>query len=215
MPPTLVLWLRLALSAGSDFAFAATFLITWYAPYTFGEKSVSNMMFVMLIEFVVVLTTGFLAGIASRDDTKRNRLFMFVVIGGVCTLFAGGFALAFGAAWPFFAFLLLVAGKFSTVVLHPPDFDGQFLLMANWAAMTVLYLSGTFLSVGMEWPVLGVTPEVIAAQGFETGGEWMEHPHTVLVFGAYYFVGLGVLALINELIALRRKGKEETRHRAV
>jgi hypothetical protein len=32
----------------------------------------------------------------------------------------------------------------------------------------------------------------------------MEHPHTVLVFGAYYFTGLGLLALLNELFALRR-----------
>jgi hypothetical protein len=204
MPTYVLTAIRLALSAGSDFCFAATFLITWFAPYTFGEKAVSNLMFVMLIEFVVVLTTGFLGGIASQDDTKRNRLFMYVMIGGVCTLFAGGFAWAFGAAWPFFAFLLLVAGKFSQVVLQPPDFDGQFRLMATWAAMTVLYLSGTFLSVGMEWPEFGVTAEVVAAQGFETGGEWMEHPHTVLVFGAYYFTGLGLLALLNELFALRR-----------
>ena len=50
------------------------------------------------------------------------------------------------------------------VVLRPPDFRGQFVLMANWAAMAVLYLVGAGITATAVIPQLGVTPEVIAAQ---------------------------------------------------
>lgn len=211
-PPLFTLRLlgRLLLSAGSDFVFAGMFLLTWYAPNALGEGTLSGLMFVMILEFLAVLATGFMAGIGSRDDTPRNRLFLYTIIGLLCILMAAGFAAAFGTVWAFVAFIWLIGSKFPNVVLRPPDFDAQFILMANWAAMVVLYLSGTFLSVGVEWPALGITPEVIAAQGFDTGGEWLEEPYRVMVFGAYYYTGLGLLSIVNEvipLIAAKRRRK--------
>ncbi|HPO12077.1 MAG TPA: hypothetical protein PLI09_01425 [Candidatus Hydrogenedentes bacterium] len=192
---------RLAGSAGFDFGLAAVFLITWTAPNTFGALSVHHLVFVMLLEFLVVHSTGFLGAIAARDSSLRQRVLMFSGLMVFYLLMAGGFSALYGGWWPLWAFMGLTLSKIPSVVLHPPDFEGQTVLMANWAAMTVLYLGGAAVTVMMPVPAWGVTKEIIAAQHFGIGGIWPDEPYRVMAFGALYFTGLGLLAIINELIA--------------
>ncbi len=192
---------RFTASAGFDLGLAAMFLITWIAPATFGERSVHHLVFIMLLEFLVVHSTGFLGAIAARDTPRRERVLMFTVLMAVYCLFAAAFSALYGGWWPLFAFLGLTLSKFPPVVLHPPDFDGQTVLMANWAAMTALYLGGAAITVMTAIPSLGVTPEIIAAQQFGIGGLWPEEPYRVMAFGTLYFTGLGLLAVVNELVA--------------
>jgi hypothetical protein len=77
-------------------------------------------------------------------------------------------------------------------------------MMANWAAMVVLYLVGIFLTAVVAIPRYGVTAEVIAAQHFKDKGLWPEEPYRVMAFGALYFSGLALLAVVNEWFAIRR-----------
>lgn len=201
---------RLLWSAGSDFWIASTFLLVWAKPGVLGQYSVRHFTFVMLIEFLVVHSTGFLGAIAAKDESGKYRLGMFTLLLALYSLFAAAFSAMYGGWWPLAAFLALTLSKFPTVVLQPPDLRGQDALITNWAAMTALYLGGAAFTAIYKIPAWGVTPEVIAAQDFGIGGLWPEEPYRPLAFGAVYFSGLGLVAMANEILGLiiRRKRKK-------
>ena len=199
----LSLTLRLVWSAGLDVWFACLFLITWIRPYTFGERTVHHLTFVMLLEFIVVHASGFLGAVANRDEPGWRRGLMFLGLFLFYNIFAGSFALMYGGWWPMLFFWCLMLSRFPAIVLRPPDAHGQMWLMANWAAMTALYIFGVMITVIPPVPVLGVTPEVIETQNFGMEGVWPEEPYRVLAFGTFYFTGLAIVAVINEVIAYR------------
>lgn len=200
-----VLW-----SVGSDLGFAAVFFVTWIAPYTFGHFAVRRLLLVMLLEFLVVHSTGFLGAIGASDSPLRLRALQYAGLLLFYLVFAASFAVGLGSLWPVVAFALLILGKIPNVVLRPPNADGQSVVMANWAAMTALYLGGVFLTVALDVPAFGITKEVIVAQHIDVGGLWPEEPYRVMAFGCFYFTGLAFISLVNELIDYRRGKKIRT-----
>lgn len=209
--PLLRLAGRLLWSAGSDLSFAAFFLVTWIAPYTFGEHTVRRLLLVMLLEFLVVHSTGFLGAIGAADSPLRVRALQYGGLLLFYLIFALAFAAGMGSLWPVVAFVLLLLSKLPVVVLRPPTMDGQMVVMANWAAMTALYLGGIFLTVTANVPALGITPEVIAHQEIDVGGIWPEEPYRVMAFGTIYFTGLAIQSMLNEVIPFLWKRKEGAR----
>ena len=204
-PPSLtVLAGRVLWSAGSDFALAGAFLVTWISPYALGERSVHRFTFMMLIEFLVVHSTGFLGAIGDRQAPLRARALQYTGLMALYILFASAFSVTYGSAWPLLAFLMSFLSKLPNTVLRPPSEDGQFTVMSQWAAMTVLYLGGVFLTVIAPVPALGITPEVIASQNFGVGGIWPEEPYRVMAFGVVYFGGLGLLSVFTEVVGFAR-----------
>lgn len=202
--------LQLLFAALWDFSLAATFLITWLRPYTFGERMVHHLVFVMLVEFLIVHATGFLSALSGGGEGRRSQAFILVVLTLLYMLFAAAFSAMYGGPWPVFALLMLIIPKVPVILSKHLGDDAQFAAMAHWAAMTALYLFGCFATLVYEVPPLGVTPEVIAAQGFTVDGEWPEQPYRVLAFGVIYFSGLGTLHIVQEIWARRpRRVKEE------
>jgi hypothetical protein len=197
--------LRLLFSAGSDFALAAAFLITWHAPYTFGEHAVRGFMYLMLIEFLVVHSTGFLGAIAAKDMAFGLRAMMYGFLLLFDGLMAGAFSVSYGGWWPFLCMTMQCLGKAQTVLMKPQDDEAQSRVMAHWAGMTALFLAGVFLTVVYDVPAYGITAEVIARQEFTVGGLWPEQPYRVIAFGAIYFTGLGLMAVAVEIIAALRR----------
>jgi len=206
---TLAFVLRLVFSVGSDLALAGVFLITWIEPYTFGERTVHHLTFLMLLEFLVVHATGFLGAVGAKDESRMHRALMTAGLLAFYLCFAGAFSAMYGGWWPLIAFLMLFLGKLPNVVFHPPGFDGQSIVMSNWAAMTCLYLFGAAATVIYDVPPLGVTPEVIAAQQFGVGGEWPEQPFRVMAFGTIYFTGMALVSLATELHTRPRRKPDE------
>jgi len=198
-------WLGAVFSVGTDLGVAGLFLITWIAPYTFDERMVHHLTFVMLLEFLVVHSTGFLGAIAARDVSRGKRVLQFGGLMLLYSLFAAAFSVSYGGPWPFIAFMGLLLSKFPGVVFHPEDDAGMNRVMANWAAMAALYLGTTFFTLVFPIPPLGITPDVIAKQEFDVGGEWPDQPFRVMAMGVLYFSGLAVVSLINEILAFRRR----------
>jgi hypothetical protein len=208
----LVVVARTIWSAAPDFGWAAAFLISWLRPYTFGETAVHHLVFVMLLEFIVVHSTGFFGAIGAKDEPMRSRAFMYTVLALFYCIFAGSFALTYGGPWPIYAFVMLTIGKLPNTVLRPPDAAGQNIVIVNWAAMTALYLAGVFITAVLTVPSYGVTPEAIAKQQFTVGGLWTEEPYRVMAFGAFYFTGMGIVSILNEIIPIllaKRKAKKD------
>jgi hypothetical protein len=200
--------LRILWAAGMNGWIAAMFLITWLRPNTFGPLTVHHLTFVMLMEFIVVHASGFLGAMAARDEPRWRRAAMFAGLTAFYMIFAAGFAAMYGGWWPLWAFWGLLSSRFPTVVLRPPDLRGQAVLIVNWAAMMVLYLGGIFLTAIISIPPLGVTAAVIEAQHFKDKGLWPEEPYRVMAFGALYFSGLTLLAIVNEALAVRSARKQ-------
>ncbi len=194
---------RILWAAGMNAWIAAMFFITWFYPNTFGTLTVHHLTFVMLMEFIVVHASGFLGAIAARDESKGSRAGIFAALGAFYTIFAAGFAAMYGGWWPLWAFWGLLLSRFPTVVLRPPGWREQRILMINWAAMVVLYLFGAVGTSALPVPSFGVTQAVIEAQHFKDKGLWPEEPYRVMAFGALYFAGLTAIAVINELVAQR------------
>lgn len=201
---SLVFTVRILWAAGMNAWIAAMFLVTWFRPFTFGPLTVHHLMFVMLVEFLVVHSSGFLGAIAARDESRRGRAAMFAGLMAFYMLFAAAFSFAYGGWWPMLAFWGLMLSRFPTVVLRPPDRSGQAVLMINWAAMTVLYLFGAVITSALPMPAFGITQAVIDAQHFKDKGLWPEEPYRVIAFGSAYFLGLTVLAVVNEWVSLLR-----------
>lgn len=204
---------RILWAAGMNGWIAAMFLITWFRPNTFGPLTVHHLTFVMLMEFIVVHASGFLGAMAARDEPRWRRAAMFAGLTAFYMIFAAAFAAMYGGWWPMWAFWGLMLSRFPTVVLRPPDQREQGVMMANWAAMVVLYLGGIFLTAILPVFAFGVTPEIIEAQHFKDKGLWPEEPYRCMAFGAFYFSGLAVLAVLNEwgsAVRARRKLPRES-----
>lgn len=202
--------LRMVWSAGWDLAFAGVFLAAWVAPHAVGETLPGHLVFVMILEFLLVHATGFFGAVGAMGTAggaaagRRRRALAFTGLFAMYGVIVGGFSLALGSAWPFLAFAFLLLPRFPGIVLDPPDFEGQLRVMGQWAATTALFVVGVFISLIGRLPPLGITPEIVALQGFTAEGLWFEEPHRVMVFGVFYFTGNAVVSLLMDGYTLRQ-----------
>lgn len=180
-----------------DFGVAAVFLITWIDPTFFGEKMVTSLVMVMLLEFLVVHSAGFMGVIVHGDGPRHTRILMLLGLTAVYVLFAAGFAAGMRSWWPVQAMLLLTVNRMLPLLFGKmPDARGIDPVMGSWAASVVFYLFAVFAGVMADVPPLGITPEVIAAQGMTVRGEWPEYPYKPIASGTIYFTLQGIWELM-------------------
>ena len=74
------------LSALPDFCLPATFLITWVRPLAFGDRMVAYLMLVMLLEFIVVHSAGFMGSAAMGSGDRRKGAVFYLVFVGITTV---------------------------------------------------------------------------------------------------------------------------------
>jgi hypothetical protein len=174
------------LGAAPDAATCAIFVIAWVAPARLGPEYVANLMLVMLIEFLVMHSGGFYAGIVASDLSRARRLGALCGLTAFYALFVAGFALAFDSAWPVLAFGWLFVARFMQLWRPLGGVAAQQLTM-QWVASGMTYVVGAIATVSLPLPRLGMTPAFVASMHLSGGGEWVERPYTVLAFGALYF----------------------------
>jgi len=185
------------MAAAPDFVVAAAFLVTWLAPTTFGQEAVTYFMNVMLVEFFVVHATGSLGAIAISGLSRSMRATMFSGLAVVYFFLVGAASTICGSVWPLVAFYGLMLAKLPTVVFGMRQADGKKGTILWWPVMTVAYVMGAFVTAFLPLPRLGITAQVIKAQGFaDEGGIWAEEPQRCIAFGFLYFAVLGVCALV-------------------
>jgi hypothetical protein len=77
------------LSAVPDFGFAGACLVTWFRPTTFCDRMVHHIAMVMLLEFFVVHSAGFMGVVAASDQPRARRLLLMLGLAGLYTVFTG------------------------------------------------------------------------------------------------------------------------------
>ena len=172
-----------------DAVTALAYAWTWMLPLYFDAGWVKTLMLVMLMEFLVVHSGGFLGVTVLSDGfTRVQKSLAILGFGCFYLLFAVAFSLAFHAWWPVFTFLWLLGSRFALVWLSPlPREDEVGRQMALWALSVAAYLAAVFAGVLLPLPSLGLGAEVMPRLGLEGGGLWIEKPWTVLASGLFYF----------------------------
>ena len=174
-------------AAAPDTITAGVYLTAWVDPSIVGPATIKNLMLTMLIEFFVVHSSGFYAGIAS-SNLGRLRVLLFGGLGAFYAVFILAFAKVFESSWPIFAFGWLFVCRFFHLWMRPAqtarDAESQIGL---WAASVATYVLGGIATVMLPLPSLGITPEFVASMQLPGSGEWVARPYTVLAFGTLYF----------------------------
>jgi hypothetical protein len=181
-----------AFAAVPDAITSGAFFCAWIAPATIGYQRVRDLMLLMLIEFIVMHSGGFTAGILSAENVSRSKralslagLTMFYM------LFVLAFSLAFSSTWPIWGFLWLFVSRFLQLFTSRAETDVKMQRMLGaWIVSVLTYLGGAFFTAFVPLPALGITPEVISALHLQGSGLWIEQPWTVIAFGAFYFAVL-------------------------
>lgn len=182
-----------ALSAGLlDFGTAFLFFATWLRPEWLGRHWVKSLMLVMLVEFLVIHSFGFLFAFTQESGTRS--ILGLLGIGAFYLLFAAAFGAAFRSWWPLLLFGWLIGSKlFGLLTGAVMPADQAAYVTSVWVVSTVAYLLLVAFTTLMPLPRLGVR-EHARNYGVDPAatGLWMEQPHRVIAFGALYFSVVGI-----------------------
>ena len=183
-------------SALPDFLTASVFVYVWlYAPER--PHLVKTMMLVMLIEFLVVHSAGFLGAIVFGNLSRSAKTKAVLGLGSIYALFALAFSAGFNSIWPVFWIVWLLLSKLVVIWFGEGTSDRQKArMMGEWAAGVAFYVLGVFITLMPIIPRFSLTPEFVSTLSIEGSGVWIEQPHTVIAFGVIYFVAIGVTKML-------------------
>ncbi len=200
-------WRAALASALPDFGLAAVFLLAWMAPDRIAPWVPRWAVLTMLLEFVVVHSTGFMGVIAFGRDGVGQQVGMLLLLSLVYSALVAGFAAGFHEWWMFGSFWLLTANRLSGILAHREPGNGRGIdaFVIGWAASTLFYLLGAVLTAALAVPRFGLAdPAVIRAMHLEGGGLWVEEPWRVLAFGSLYFTAVGLFELFAFVLVHRK-----------
>lgn len=195
--PALLSWGR-ALSALPNFALAGTFLITWLWPYYFHQKMVAYLGVLMVMEFIIIHSSAFMGAVSTLKMARWKKTGAMFGLGAFYTLFVLAFCAISKASWPLWMFWGLTLNKLAGLWLgKTPTEEEEVRLVKSWSAPGALYILLGFVAVVSPVPELGVTQDVVQAQGIPGGGLFIKPPHHVMAFGVLYFAALGLSTLFG------------------
>lgn len=179
-----------------DFALAGVFLATWLRPDSVQPGLAKTLVLVMLLEFIVVHSAGFMGVAMAGGLPAPKRVLATLGLGGFYTLFVGGFALAFRTAWPLWSFWGLTANRMlgGLFLRGDPDAHREYVAR-SWAGGALFYLLFAFVTTLAPIPRLGLTPGEVASLRLEGGGLWIDEPWRPIAFGTFYFAAIALSEL--------------------
>jgi len=188
--------LAATVAAAPDLLFAGVFLATWIVPTALGAQMVGYLMLTMLLEFVIMHSSGIMGTTAYGPLPGGRKTLAVVGLGLFYSLFVLGFCLAFGTWWPFVAFWTLTGNRLlGALIGQAPEGEEKRFVQQGWAVAALAYLVLAFFTTLVPMPALGITPEVVAGQHLPGSGLWVDQPQRVIAFGFLYFAAVGVSEL--------------------
>ena len=171
-----------------DLVTALAFLATWIAPATLGAAAVKTGVLVVLMEFFVIHSTGFMLATAFNERVSSSRRTLAVLgFAAFYALFVALISMIFDEWWPLLALAWLVGAKVSLIWFAPLDRGAeQQRQMGLLAVSTAAYLFAVILTVAVPMPSLGITGTG-ADYGLSGGGVWIDKPYTAIAGGTIYF----------------------------
>jgi hypothetical protein len=190
-----------------DFVMGLAFLVTWIDPFALGDNMPQYLMLVMLLEFIIIHSAGFMGAVIFTAFAPMRRILYIVGLGFFYSLFIVGFCLAFGEWWPMLAFWLLILNRLmSGISTDTQNEEKKKFVFGMWGVSAACYLLCVFATTLLPLPEFGITPSVISSLHLSGGGVWIDEPYRVLAFGWLYFTAVGYF----EFIASRWVHKVDT-----
>jgi hypothetical protein len=181
-----------------DLLLGLVFLVVWIDPARLGAAPVGPLMLTMLLEFIVVHSSGFMGTVMVGDLPRERKVASLLGLGAFYTLFVAGFALTFKTWWPLASFWGLTVNRLLSVLLgQAPAGDERAFAQRSWGVGALFYLGFTFVTILLPLPRLGMTPAAVSAQDLPGSGLWVSQPWRVLAFGFLYFTATGLSELID------------------
>jgi len=185
-----------ALKAIPDLLNAALLLWLWVEPQRFGTEWFRAGVLTLLLEFIVVNASGPMAGLMYNPKTSaRKRSLQVAALGAVYLVFISGYALGFDAWWMLGAFAWLLFGKLQAIWTGAPPTERDLMHAgASWGLSVAVLLGTVLLSVTVDVPQLGASPEFRDAAGFNAKGSsvYDAEPHRLLAGAVLYFALMGL-----------------------
>jgi hypothetical protein len=186
------------IAALPDFGLAGFFAISWVAPYTFSDHMLSRLELMMLMEFIILHSSAFLAFAMTMPPSRSLRIGAVIGLGLLYTMFVGAFSLSFHTWWPIASFWMLLANRMLAIVLGKTPEERDFgFIMVGWAVAVACYLGYALLTATVNMPRLGVSLAVQEAQPSSVGGLWSQEPWRVIAFGTFYYATIAVTELFG------------------
>jgi len=179
-------------SALPDFILASQFLLMWIDPRILGARFLPLFVGLMVAEFIVIHSSVILGNVVLGSAEKRAKATTILALGGFYTLFFLGICLAVGEWYYLFGFWLMIGNRLLGVMLgQAPDGQEREFIQRGWAATTIFYLLGVFLTLFLPLPRLGITDEIQLQYSLPGEGEWVDNPHRAIAFGFFYYSMVG------------------------
>jgi hypothetical protein len=179
-----------AVSAAPDVALGGLFLVTWIDPRVFGAGVLKYAMAMMLMEFIVVHSAGFMSLVlwgSSLGVVKKTLATLG--LGAFYTTFLVGFAHGTGSWWTVWAFWGLTVNRLTNALLsRKGGKQAQRNVTNDWVTSVALYIFWVVGTSALWVPALGITPAVAASAALPGKGLWVDQPYRVIVAGAGYFL---------------------------
>lgn len=177
-------------SSVPDFIVALTFLVTWIEPSTLGEGMIVSLFQVMLLEFIIIHSAGFMGHVIYGTAPRSKKILHLSGLGLFYFVFVAGFALGFRSWWPVIAFGGLLLNRMLSVL------TGQFeqgkereSAMQQWGINVACYLVSLFAVILLPVPEWGVPSDALAH--LDMSGDFVEQPHTMIAWGTVYYFMVG------------------------
>ncbi|MFA6457016.1 MAG: hypothetical protein WCW40_09365 [Bacteroidota bacterium] len=188
-----------------DFVAGLAFLVTWIDPKSLGDDMVSSLFQVMLLEFIIIHSAGFMGTLIFSAIPKGKKALQLLGLGLLYSLFVAGFAFAFRSWWPVIAFWGLLFNRMMSVLTGQAEQGKeQELVKSMWGVNTGCYLVAVFAAILLPLPALGVSPDDLAH--LDISGEFVDEPHRMMAWGFLYFSMVG-------WFEFRLKKKQTDQHR--
>jgi len=163
------------------------YLVAWCVPAQLGPEHVKQLMFAMLIEFMVLHSSAAFDVFGTPAGWSQGRYLSLLI--GLTVLYVGLaalFAWAWDSPWPFYAFAWLFVCRFFHLLTHPAQQDEQ-QRTTFYGANLGTFFAAMFVLV-LPLPRLGLTPEFTAAMQISGSGALASKPQLLIAFGATYFM---------------------------
>ena len=172
-----------------EIALGIGFFITWWQPDRLGTEWVSFALELMLLEFILIHSSGFMRMKARRAETIWARIGWFAGIGAFYSMFVLGICLSLDTWRPMIAFWIITVQRLAADVLDPkPSEETQAWFGISVASNAMLYLGGVFLTILLPFPRWGITRAVQSTVGIDGSGLWQDEPHRVVVLAGLYYL---------------------------
>ena len=181
-------------SAIPDFVMGLAFLATWIEPASIGEDMISSLAQVMILEFIIIHSAGFMASVIYGDASKWKKMRILFGLGLFYVVFVVGFSFGFRSWWPLIAFGGLMFNRMLSVLTGQAGQGKEYEFFKNmWGVNVASYLVSLFAVLLFPLPAFGVSSNALSH--LNMGGDFIEQPHKMIVWGFLYFSLMGLYEL--------------------